>query len=87
MKLPSSFFSIRFVIVHVVHQYSSIDTTAAWKKTAFYFNGQVWLSSFENKKILILEAWKSVLNAHHGNVEIFCEYTFNLHIFMDLHFV
>ena len=35
------FFSIRPVSVHVVHSYSSIDTTAAWKKTAFYFIGQV----------------------------------------------
>ena len=35
-SLPSSYFSIRFVIVHVVHTYSSIDTTAA-----FHFIGQV----------------------------------------------
>ena len=27
--LPSSFFSIRLVSVHVVHPYTSIDTTAA----------------------------------------------------------
>ena len=33
--LPSSFFSIRLVSVHVVHPYSSIDTTAAWKKLHF----------------------------------------------------
>ena len=33
--LPSSLFSIRFVSVHVVHPYSSIDTTAAWKKLRF----------------------------------------------------
>ena len=35
VKLPSSFFSIRLVSVHVVHPYSSIDTTAAWKKLHF----------------------------------------------------
>ena len=29
------FFSIRLVSVHVVHPYSSIDTTAIWKKTHF----------------------------------------------------
>ena len=29
VELPSSFFSIRLVSVHVVHPYSSIDTTAA----------------------------------------------------------
>ena len=31
----SSFFSSRFVSVQVVHPYSSIDTTAAWKKLHF----------------------------------------------------
>ena len=33
--LPSSFLSSRFVSVHVVYPYSSIDTTAAWKKLRF----------------------------------------------------
>ena len=33
--LPSSFFSIRLISVHVVHPYSNIDTTAAWKKPCF----------------------------------------------------
>ena len=35
VKLPSSFFSSRLVSVQVVHPYSSIDTTAAWKKLSF----------------------------------------------------
>ena len=38
VNLLSIFFSIRLLSVHVVHQYSSIDTTAALKKTAFYMN-------------------------------------------------
>ena len=33
--MPSSFFSNRLVSVQVVHPYSSIDTTAAWKKLRF----------------------------------------------------
>ena len=33
--LPSSFFSIRLVSVDIVHPYSSIDTTATWKKQRF----------------------------------------------------
>ena len=33
--LPSSFFSSRLVSVQVVHPYSSIDKTAAWKKLRF----------------------------------------------------
>ena len=35
VQLLSVFFSIRSVSVHVVHPYSSIDTTAAWKKMRF----------------------------------------------------
>ena len=35
VKLPSSFFTNRLVSVQVVHPYSSIDTTAAWKKLRF----------------------------------------------------
>ena len=33
--MPSSFSSIRFVRIHEVHQYSSMGTTAAWKKLCF----------------------------------------------------
>ena len=36
LLLLSSFFSSRFVSVQVVHPYSSIDTTAAWKKLRFF---------------------------------------------------
>ena len=35
VTLPSSFFSRRLECVQVVHPYSSIDTTAAWKKLRF----------------------------------------------------
>ena len=35
VQLLSTFFSICLVSVHVVHPYSSIDTTAAWKKLLF----------------------------------------------------
>ena len=41
VELPSSF-SSHFVSVQVVHPYSSIDTTAAWKKLRFIFISQVW---------------------------------------------
>ena len=44
VKLPSSFFSSRFVSVQVVHPYSSIDTTAAWKKLRFILSvrSDIW---------------------------------------------
>ena len=35
VSLPSSFFSICLVSIHVVHPYSSINTTTAWKKLRF----------------------------------------------------
>ena len=35
VQLPSSFFSIRLVSVHVVHPYSTMDRTAAGKKLRF----------------------------------------------------
>ena len=35
VKLPSRFFSSRLDSVQVVHPYSSIDTTTAWKKLRF----------------------------------------------------
>ena len=35
VSLQSTFFSSRLVSVQVVHPYSSIDTTAAWKKLRF----------------------------------------------------
>ena len=55
--LPSSFFSSRFVSVQVVHPYSSIDTTAAWKKLRFIlsvrsdFHMTVWLPSRKLSKL------------------------------------
>ena len=35
VQLPSSFFSIHLVSLHVGHLYSSIDMTAAWKRLHF----------------------------------------------------
>ena len=35
VQLPSSYFTIHLVSVHVVHPYSSIDTITAWKKLCF----------------------------------------------------
>ena len=38
LRFPSSFFSIRFVCVQVVHPYISTDTFTAWKKSPFIFS-------------------------------------------------
>ena len=38
VSLPSGFFPVRLVSVDVVHPYSSINTTAAWKKLRFFLS-------------------------------------------------
>ena len=35
--LPSNFFFIRLIRVHVVHPYSSMDTTVSWKKYILFY--------------------------------------------------
>ena len=40
VPFPSSFFSIRFVSILVVHLYRRIDTTAAWKKFHFILSNR-----------------------------------------------
>ena len=47
VQLPSSLFSIRLVSVHVVHPYSSIDTTAAWKNYVLFY--RIGLTSIWSK--------------------------------------
>ena len=49
--LLSSFFSNRLVSVQVVHPYSSIDTTAAWKKLRFTYYTNIIPRTFFNFSI------------------------------------
>ena len=53
VELPSSFFSSRLVSVHVVHPYSSIDTTAAWKKLRFILSVRSDFHVIENLSIAV----------------------------------
>ena len=62
--MASSFFSIRLLSVHVVHPYSSIDKTAAWKKMRYiyiyiYIN-PCWL--FDAKSYLHTQTHTYILN-------------------------
>ena len=43
--LPSNFFSISLISVHIVHPHSSIATTSAWKKTSIGPIAYRWLSN------------------------------------------
>ena len=51
MQLPSCFFSIRFVSVHVVHPYSRHDTTATWKKLRFILSERLEFHIIDNLSI------------------------------------
>ena len=49
----SSFFSNRLVSVQVVHPYSSIDTTAAWKKLRFILSVRFDFHKIESLSITV----------------------------------
>ena len=51
--LPSSFFSSRLVSVQVVHPYSSIDMTAAWKKLRFFLSVRSDFHMIDSLSILL----------------------------------
>ena len=51
VQFPSSFFSMCFVSVHVVHPLSSIDTTITWKE--FCFISLDWLDFYMINSLLI----------------------------------
>ena len=46
VQFPSSLFSIHLVSVQMVHPYSSMDMTAAWKKLRFILSDNARLYFF-----------------------------------------
>ena len=59
--LPSSLFSICLVSVRVVHPYSSIDTTTAWKKLHFILSVRSNFHITDNLSIAVLAFASCVL--------------------------
>ena len=57
VQLSSSFFSIRFVSVHVVHPYSSMDTTADGKNCVLFY--QTSLTSTFNSPLIAVHTFTS----------------------------
>ena len=53
MLLPSSFFSLCFVSVHVVHPYSSLDMTVAWKEFHFILSDRSDLHMTDSLSIAV----------------------------------
>ena len=51
VQLPSSFLSIRLVSVLVVHPYSCMDPTAAWKKLCFILSDKSDFNMTDNRSI------------------------------------
>ena len=48
MQFPSDLFSIRLLSVHVVHPYSSINITTAWKKLRFVLSDSLDFHMIDN---------------------------------------
>ena len=48
VHFPSSFFSVRFFSVHVVHPYSRIGTTVTWKKLCFILSDRCDFHMIDN---------------------------------------
>ena len=53
MQFPSSFLSIRLVSVYVVHLYSRIETTAAWKKLHYILSDKFDFHMIDNLSIAV----------------------------------
>ena len=53
VQFPFSFFSIRLIIVHVVHPYSSSDTTDGWKKLRFISSDKFDVHKIDNLSIAV----------------------------------
>ena len=53
VQFPSSFFSLHFVGVRVVHLYTSIDTTATWKKSCFISSDRSDFYMIDNLSIVV----------------------------------
>ena len=53
-NIARNIFSSRFVSVQVVHPYSSIDTTAAWKKLRFFLSVRSYFHMIDSLSIAVL---------------------------------
>ena len=61
VQFPSSFFSIRLVSVYMVHPYSRIDTTAAWKKLHFISSDRSDFDMINNLSIAVQAITRLIL--------------------------
>ena len=53
VQLPSSFFSIRLVSLHMVHPYNRIDTNTDWKKVRFILSDRSDFHMINNLSIVV----------------------------------
>ena len=53
LQLPSSYFSVRLVSIHVVHPSYRIDTTAAWKKLRFILSYKSVFHMIDSQSIAV----------------------------------
>ena len=55
VQFPSSFFSICLASIHVVHSYSRIDITAAWRKLHFILSDRFDFCMIDNLSIVVYD--------------------------------
>ena len=65
MRFTFSFFSIRFVSIHMVHPYSRINPTTVWKKIALYIlksftRDYLFIESFSHQLLLMVFHWSLI---------------------------
>ena len=61
--LPSSFFSMHFVNVHLVHPHISMDTVTAWKKSCFVLSDRSHFGVFDNLSIVFYSFTRRMLTS------------------------
>ena len=63
VQFPSSFFSLHFVSIHVVHPYSSTDTPKAWKKSHFILSKVSNFQMINNQSIAVYTITRCMLTS------------------------
>ena len=73
-QLPTSFFSIRFVSIDVVHPCSSVDTTAAWKKSRFILSDNSDFHTIDSLSIAVNALSRCILISLSGDETLLLRY-------------
>ena len=76
VQFPSRFFFLHFVSIHVVHPYSSIDTTAAWKKSCFILSDRSDFHMIDSLLIAVYTFARHILTSFSVNEMLLPRYAY-----------